>query len=269
MDKNLWTYEAFDEYELEDLTKEVIKDTEKILGHTLPDAYLDLVKEQNGGRLHLNVFRNEHVEDGFVAMEWLYGICTKASEGILQTGYLIKEWDLPNHIVILYNNGHQFIFLDYRESKDTPTVSFVDTELDLDLVLAKSFHAFISDLEHSHKGEGVGALRIENEYTPIQLETEILKGDDAFAITDGFYYFSEMGADPTWLLNQGIKLCEHEDEFIVQESLGYLLRLVANSPVDKRNTELINKLINKLEYRWEPGIQKYAHKFSKIIASEV
>lgn len=204
----------------------------------------------------------EH-EDGYLSIEYLYGISASEDEGILQTIYLRQEWELPDHIILLNSDGHESIFLDYRLSKSKPSVTFIDLEQEIEYKLADNFEEFMAKLEHSSDGNDEESLEVENQYTVAEFEEAVVTGEDAFVITDGFFYFAEIGADIDWFIKQGMIVTDNEDEFIVQESLGYVLRAVSQRK-GELDQNLVNQLISKIKGREESTIKKYANKFSRL-----
>lgn len=88
---SLWQSDN-DHDRLPDLTEDLVKMAEEKLGVQLPIAYLQLLKEQNGGYLHLNAHPspvpNSWAED-HVNVGLLFGI--GEDEGIMQTPYLKQE----------------------------------------------------------------------------------------------------------------------------------------------------------------------------------
>ncbi|WP_462405215.1 SMI1/KNR4 family protein [Gracilibacillus sp. Marseille-QA3620] len=65
---------------------------------------------------------------------------------------LLKEWNLPEELVILNGDGHTWFALDYRNNRVEPAVSYIDTDGDLDFVLADNFDEFIKDLYIEEEG---------------------------------------------------------------------------------------------------------------------
>lgn len=90
---------GIEEYKLAKLTKDDIDNAEQVLKVKLPEAYINLMIEQNGGVPIHQCFPckvpNSWAED-HVPVQGIYGI---GKEGILQSHYLIQEWDLPKNIV--------------------------------------------------------------------------------------------------------------------------------------------------------------------------
>ena len=58
---------------------------------------------------------------------------------------MIKEWGLPENLVLLCGDGHWWIALDYRKG-EVPSVTWFDTEIDQDIHLADSFSQFLNGL---------------------------------------------------------------------------------------------------------------------------
>lgn len=151
MDK-FWR-EEIESYKLKTLTDEVIKNAEAKLSVTLPKSYLRILKEQNGGFIRLNAFPTSEPTawaENHIQVEHIRGIGEE--NGILESEYLIKEWDLPSNLVLISGDGHNWIALDYRAERENPKVIYVDTESEQTLVLAESFDIFLKGLYIEHEG---------------------------------------------------------------------------------------------------------------------
>jgi hypothetical protein len=84
-----------------------------------------------------------------VPFEDLMGIGPAGSvRTILDTPHLVREWDLPEPIVLLTGDGHWWIALDYRVCGPTgePSVAWLDVDMREDLTLAPDFRSFIEGL---------------------------------------------------------------------------------------------------------------------------
>lgn len=127
---------------------------EEQLGYRLPDAYKNLVKEQNGGILKKNVVSFDETEEYYV--EGLYGIDPKVENSMLSeqfgTRFWIEEWEYPEVGVVLADTpsaGHDLFFLDYSKcGKDgEPSVVLIDQEFDFARTpIADSFEEFLNML---------------------------------------------------------------------------------------------------------------------------
>lgn len=136
------------------LTNEMVREAERALGVTLPSALLDLLRIQNGG-----IVAAEH--DAFptsqptswsedhVPFDNLMGIGRRdGMTSLLDTPYLVEEWGMPAPLVLLSGDGHCWIALDYRTcGRDgEPLVTWFETDLATELVLAGDFCSFVGGL---------------------------------------------------------------------------------------------------------------------------
>ena len=146
--RSIWD-KSNDYYTLSTLNDEMILEAEQILGVKLPDSYIKLVREQNGGSLLFDSCPTTvptSWADDHVNVHCIMGI---GEEGILSSSFYINEWELPEGLVLLCGEGHWWIALDYRNTKENPPVIFVDSEWGQELFileLAKDFTEFINKL---------------------------------------------------------------------------------------------------------------------------
>jgi SMI1-KNR4 cell-wall len=125
---------------------------EEMLGVTLPEAYLALLRIQNGGyttdafQAHPAPQPTSWARD-HVPFPSMFGIGVKG-EGVLETGKRRGEWGMPDGLVLLTGDGHWWIALDYRRSGPAgpPSVVGFDTEVAEDIELADAFQTFVEGL---------------------------------------------------------------------------------------------------------------------------
>lgn len=164
---NIWQ-EDDDYYRLVPLTDKLIKKAEEQLNISLPLSYLNLLQVQNGGSITFNAFPskvpNSWAED-HIDVDHIFGIAEE--EGILNSEYLIKEWGLPDNIVLFSGDGHSWIAFDYRNVREEPPIIFVDVEMEQIINLAPDFSTFLSEL-YSVEAE---IENVEDEETYLQPET--------------------------------------------------------------------------------------------------
>ena len=144
---DFWLADEDDSYLLKPIKKKDIVQAEKKLGIELPDLYKKLIKEQNGGYIQRTVFPIEFSTssvENYIDIYSIYGIC---EEGILNSSYLIKEWGLPNDLVLLDGDGHTWVALDYRGKTSEPSIVYIDVEEEVEFQLARSFKEFIAGLQ--------------------------------------------------------------------------------------------------------------------------
>ena len=144
---------AFESYIGRDVTDEDIKNAEAELGYILPTAYIELLKNHNGGVVNKNCFIND--DDDCVYITGIYGIDRDKKYSLLgEKGnefWIPKVKYPPIGIVVAdtISGGHDMIFLDYRECGTTgePKVVRVDQEGDYSItLLADNFGDFIKNL---------------------------------------------------------------------------------------------------------------------------
>jgi hypothetical protein len=70
---------------------------------------------------------------------------------LLDTPYLVGEWDLPSPVVLLSGQGHYWIALDYRMCgpEGEPSVVWLDEDMAGELQLAPDFRRFVERLRSS------------------------------------------------------------------------------------------------------------------------
>lgn len=146
--KSIWQED--NEYgKLEPLSDEVVKKAEDILKIKLPNSYINILKQQNGGCIKFNAHPSDvptSWADDHVNVDHLFGIGLGKEKGILESEYLIQEWGLPKNVLLISGDGHSWIALDYRNSKAEPPVIFIDVEQNQEIRLAKNFEEFINGL---------------------------------------------------------------------------------------------------------------------------
>ncbi|WP_127939760.1 SMI1/KNR4 family protein [Nonomuraea polychroma] len=100
------------------VTEKAITEAERELGVTLPSALLDLLRVQNGGRVaaEWNAFATSQPtswSEDHIPFTDLMGIGRhERMTSLLDTPYLIEEWEMPSPIVLLSGDGHHWIGLD-------------------------------------------------------------------------------------------------------------------------------------------------------------
>jgi hypothetical protein len=141
------------------LTDVMVAEAERVLGVALPAALIELLKIQNGGAVQKghrafpappNHWSSNHVPFRHVKGIPALGPCPPITDAttLLDTPYLIREWDLPEPVVLLYGEGHFWVALDYRNGhpQSEPRVVWIDNEIGDELALAPNFRAFIEGL---------------------------------------------------------------------------------------------------------------------------
>lgn len=149
---------AVSEYMSSSPTDEKIKHTEEALGYRLPESYIWLMKQQNGGAPNKTClptqqetsWAKDHIE-----ISGIFGIGkTKPNSlcGDLGSEFRKSEWGYPDigiYICDTPSAGHDMIALDYRicGKNGEPSIVHVDQEANYTITfLAKDFETFICGL---------------------------------------------------------------------------------------------------------------------------
>ena len=141
------------------VTNEMIESVQAELGYRLPKAYIELLRNQNGGipakTRHRTSQRTSWAED-HIAITGIYGLDRKRPSslcGEFSSRFWMEEWGYPDigiYFADCPSAGHDMLCLDYRQSGPDrePRVVHVDQELDYEITpVADSFEAFIRGLE--------------------------------------------------------------------------------------------------------------------------
>ncbi|NKE08214.1 SMI1/KNR4 family protein [Bacillus selenatarsenatis] len=180
---NIWQ-EGNDYGKLEPLTDEIVKQAEGKLEIKLPTSYISILKQQNGGYIKFNTYPlNAPVSmvGNYVNVDHIFGIGMGKEKGILESKYLIQEWELPDNIVLISGDGHSWIALDYRTSKIEPPVILIDAESNEEIQLAKDFEEFINGLMNYTEESGMDEMNsiqpdMENRGYYTEIDEVISKG---------------------------------------------------------------------------------------------
>jgi hypothetical protein len=136
------------------LTQAIVADAEQTLGLRLPASLLALLRVRNGGGVvaDRNAFPTDRPtswSEDHIPFTHLLGVGTGGrGRSLLETPYLVTEWELPFPVVLLSGDGHYWIALDYRTRGPLaePSVTWFDTDSDTELPLAPDFRTFVEGL---------------------------------------------------------------------------------------------------------------------------
>lgn len=141
----------------------LVSDVEQVLGVKLPESYISLMKQWNGGYLEeeyqvvlldsVPENLNYYLGEGFWGLNLLAGISTDINnnEGIVYTAQTAHEWGVPEKVISFDGDGHTWLALDYRENEKNPKVIFIETDNLVFLELAKNFGDFIESIIPSNQ----------------------------------------------------------------------------------------------------------------------
>jgi len=139
--KFIWKTPISVDFENEPLTDQKISEAESTIGIKLPEEYIAILKQQNGGYIRCRLSDLQH--------DKVMGIGTKPFS-LLTDNWLSEfqdrvTFDLTN-LIRFDGDGHWNLCLDYRDSKEAPKVTYVNTESDYNEVIAGSFSEYLEQL---------------------------------------------------------------------------------------------------------------------------
>lgn len=138
------------------LTDELVAEAERALGVTLPATLLDLLRVRNGGAV-APAWNALPTGEPFTELMGIGRLPTTGTAGttasvaplsLLDTPYLVAEWELPSPIALIAGEGHWWIGLDYRECgpPGEPSVTWFDADEETEVALATDFRSFAEGL---------------------------------------------------------------------------------------------------------------------------
>ncbi|TQR25897.1 SMI1/KNR4 family protein [Bacillus safensis] len=252
-------------YKLEKIHGKDIAKAEKKLGVTLPDTYKKLILEQNGGHTIHNAFpttRSNSWADDHIQFNHLLGIAE--DEGIMDSAYLIKEWELPEGLVLINGDGHTWVAMDYRKTKENPAIHYFDVEMEEDFKLADSFDEFIQGLytveytvdEEASEGEyELSEVYLSKEELEAKFELEVLDEENLYKIQ--YYPMVDLN-EIEWFFKKmqyHIEKTKDEDDlYEVASTINNVLLLNPNMPINDKINGNLNQIAKFLEKNKDPLI---------------
>lgn len=272
--KELFEGDYFDNYTLEPVTDAQIELVQQKLKVTLPDSYIALMRQQNGGELRK---RKLVVGEEIVSVDYINGIGSKSGEGIWLSSTLKREWGLSNRFVYLFGDGHTWLTLDYRRyTGNNPPVTYIDLELGTKEVIANDFEQFLTTLEYDeHLQRTAYEYGSELEFFPREeVEREMQRCNNAYVMSAGMIYYGFTDDDLTWYFTQlhqyvgafieeGIRYYEmHARSFtMLDEFLDYTIALIRKRDVKLTDYPVAVELLQLLKtfpakYDYDSMIQR-------------
>lgn len=181
--ENFWETSEYSEKNYQSLppSDELIAQIEQDLGYKLPQSYIWLMKQQNGGIPINKTFPTEiptSWADDHIAIEGIFGIGYEKPNslgGSLGSRFMIEEWGYPPIGIAICDcpsAGHDMVFLDYSHCgpKGEPAVVHVDQERYYAITyLADTFEAFINGLIPEGFYQEEDTLQNSGVFNPEQL----------------------------------------------------------------------------------------------------
>ncbi|GLJ04032.1 SMI1/KNR4 family protein [Bacillus sp. YKCMOAS1] len=262
--KSFWEIDEEGYYTLKKISKAEISKAEKKLGVTLPDTYKKLIFEQNGGYTVHNAFPTTHSNswaEDHIQFNHLLGIAE--DEGIMDSAYLIKEWELPEGLVLINGDGHTWVAMDYRKTKENPAIHYFDVEMEEDFKLADSFDEFIEGLytaeytvdEEAAEGEELSEVHLSKEELEAIFELDVLDEGNLYKIQ--YYPMVDLN-EIEWFFKKmqyHIEKTKDEDDlYEVASTINNVLLLNPNMPINDKINGNLNQIAKFLEKNKDPLI---------------
>ena len=213
MGKAIWEVE--DEYfKLEPLTTEMIKKAEEKLKIKLPQSYITILNEQNGGSIKFNAYPTDvptSWADDHINVDHILGIGPKDS--IVQSEEILKEWDMPEGLILFNGDGHTWVAFDYRTVSSDPSIVYVDNEDDMIIKIADTFDEFLERLYTEETEPFDDDDSQMKEYSKKDLEA-LIQQDNVEELSDALSYLSQFESDVSWVSKQFLQLSNHPNDNI-------------------------------------------------------
>ncbi|MGN7283268.1 SMI1/KNR4 family protein [Bacillus altitudinis] len=261
--KSFWEIDEEGYYTLKKINEAEIAKAEKKLGVTFPNTYKKLILEQNGGYTIHNAFPTTHSNswaEDHIQFNHLMGIAE--GEGIMESAYLIKEWELPEGLVLINGDGHTWVAMDYRKTKENPIIHYFDVEMEEDFKLADSFDEFIEGLytaEYTVDEEAAAAEyelleeHLSKEELKAIFELDVLDEDNLYKIQ--YYPMVDLN-EIEWFFKKmqyHIEKTKDEDDlYEVADTIINILLLNPNMPINNNIKELMQQISNFLQSNEDP-----------------
>lgn len=130
--------------------KERLDIFEKEYGLKIPEQYI-----YYAGTHSLHVIKlpkntsegsDDYFGDGFYEIGSYLGLDPNEGRSIFDNEWFVREWGLPEKLVLIEGNGHEWLALDYRNSIADPKIIVIESDNCTYRVLAKTFNDFIESL---------------------------------------------------------------------------------------------------------------------------
>lgn len=228
-----------DPYKLEDIDEQTINAFERNLKLKLPLSYKRILQNQNGGIIKYNSIQAGGFQEEGVYLEisHIYGI---GHPGLLDSPYLIKEWDLPQNILVFNGEGNAWFALDY--SSVPPRVIYIETDSKEVIKVATSFEEFLKKLSYKELSK-----EYENESWSKEEAETIFSGQEEFLIEEVLLSYQDT-EDIEWYLVKLLQLTEHSS-LLVREAVASVIGgnteyFLYESP--ESSLKILKRIINNL-----------------------
>ena len=260
MGKAIWNVEDND-YKLAPLTEEMIEKAEAKLKVKLPQSYLNLLKEQNGGSIQYNAFPmtvpTSWAED-HINVDHILGIGVE--QGIVESDYFINEWGLPENIVLICGDGHSWVAFDYRNPTAEPPIIYVDVDAEQIIEIASSFNEFleglyVADVEFDDSYEEEIVIYLSQE----ELNAALSSNKEEEIIPALNYLYENTKGNEQFIEEKLILLLQNRVQNIKEIAVTYVIHMNEFSVLSSDGMKQIVSIIQK-----DKDLECYAEHFSGI-----
>ncbi|PKG22890.1 SMI1/KNR4 family protein [Niallia nealsonii] len=255
MTREIWEKDH-DYYKLPPLKTEDIKKAEQQFKVTLPDSYIHLLKEQNGGSILFNAFpaiQEDFFIEPYIEVDYIYGI--GEINGILETDYYLQEWEMPKGLILFNGDGHTWLAFDYRNVAANPPIIYIDNESEQIIKIAEDFEEFLNGLYTAEEDYPLEGEREFNEWEYSKEEFEaLLEENDVEKLHFAIKEISQGEKDEKWVSDQLLKLATHSEDIIRSE----VANSVWNSYVHTFNKKMIQTFIDIFQQDKDADVRMYA-----------
>lgn len=243
--KNLWNRPVYLPYFKPGLTDEMVKGAEQQLGYKLPQAYIKILKEQNGGTINYTFPDYDlQLHTSIFGIGPNYPNIVDERLPLLDSAPFVS-FDV-SQLLPFDGDGHWYICMDYRNNKTEPEVTFVDMEEDIARKVANDFSEYLSKLAYHQFDHGFGddySYVIDTD-VPIQQVVEhiqkrtgiILKNNSTKPVRSQYQSISGYPSTTVWTNKTSFGSMNENDE--VSEDLKPLLELPAVRYIELPETAL-------------------------------
>lgn len=115
-------------------------------GFKIPEQYIDFAGTHSDHVVKLPSCvpgeNDTYFGEGFYEIGTYRGLDPNEDSSIFDSSWLVREWELPEKLVLIEGDGHAWLALDYRQSTAEPRVIVIESENSTYKVLANNFQSF-------------------------------------------------------------------------------------------------------------------------------
>lgn len=242
------------ELKLKPLTEKIVKKAEEQFKVKFPNSYLEVLKEQNGGYIIYNAHPSPVPTvwgESFITIDHIKGIGN--GDGILENDYFIKEWNMPEGLILFSGDGHTWIAFDYRNSAYEPPIVYVDNESEQIVQVADGFQEFLNHL-YNEEAETFEEDEFHMEEYSEQDFENFIQQNNLDEIIRALMQLSQSDVDMEWFGNHLLPLSQHSNIHLRTE----VAENVWNFLTYRLDDKTLNTLVSNFEKDPNADVQMFA-----------